>query len=497
MDLEIADEIHQTSEAAGKPTAETMRDNNARLAGIIDSAMAAIITVDPDRRISVFNRAAETLFDCPAEEAIGESLENFARTHITTGARRGLVPVFSSSKELPIQSEIAARNRPEQWLGNCEERYRLLVEQVQDYGIFMLAKDGRIISWNAGAEQIKGYQANEIVGRHFSVFYTAEDIQSGKPDNELRLAAQEGRIEDEGWRLRKDGTRFWADVVITALRDEHGKLRGFSKVTRDITKRKQDEEKIKRLNTRLERHAAHLEATNKELEAFSYSISHDLRAPLRHINGFSQALLEDYADILDDTGKDYLQQVRGASQEMAQLIDDVLQLARVTRSEMCGETVNLTELAHSIMTEIQNADATRTVTLHIEEGLSTHGDKRLLGTMLSNLLANAWKFTAQREQAQITLAQSRNGDEPVYFIRDNGAGFDMSFADKLFGAFQRLHGAGEFEGKGIGLATVQRIINRHGGRVWAESAVDQGATFYFTLGHFEETGNEEHIDLIS
>lgn len=234
---------------------------------------------------------------------------------------------------------------------------------------------------------------------------------------------------------------------------------------------------------------AQLQGANKELESFSYSVSHDLRAPLRHINGFSQALLEDYADKLDDVGRRYLQDLRSASQEMAQLIDDVLRLARVTRSEMRTEVVDLSEMARTIVVQLRRSDAGRKVDIRIEEGLSTRGDNRLLQIMLTNLLENAWKFTSKREQAEIAFGREQKDGELTYFIRDNGAGFDMSYADKLFGAFQRLHAAGEFDGTGIGLATVQRVVHRHGGRVWAEGTLGKGATFYFTLRDLTENGN--------
>jgi light-regulated signal transduction histidine kinase (bacteriophytochrome) len=199
---------------------------------------------------------------------------------------------------------------------------------------------------------------------------------------------------------------------------------------------------------------------------------------------------------LDEQGKHYLQEVRGASQEMARLIDDLLQLARVTRSEMHWEAVDLSEKAKAVLAALQKTDRNRTVSIDIEEGLITHGDKRLLRILLSNLLGNAWKFTSKREHSQITFGKGHKDGEPRYFVRDNGAGFDMAYVNKLFGAFQRLHRASEFEGTGIGLATVQRIVHRHGGRVWADGAVNEGSTFYFTLPHTKETRNGEKSDLI-
>ncbi|MEH1942110.1 MAG: CHASE3 domain-containing protein [Nostoc sp.] len=253
----------------------------------------------------------------------------------------------------------------------------------------------------------------------------------------------------------------------------------------EINERTKAESEILRLNVQLEQRVAErtaqLEATNKEMEAFSYSVSHDLRAPLRSIDGFSQALLEDYADKLDVLGQNYLQRVRAATQRMAQLIDDLLNLSRLTRSEMRWEEVDLSALAEAIATELQKTEPERQVEFAIAPGLVTNGDAHLLRIVLENLLGNAWKFTGKHQRARIEFGVLQQDDTHVYFVRDDGTGFDMAYIDKLFGAFQRLHAMTEFEGTGIGLATVQRIVHRHGGRVWAESAVEQGATFYFTL----------------
>ena len=236
-----------------------------------------------------------------------------------------------------------------------------------------------------------------------------------------------------------------------------------------------------RLEERVAERTAALAAVNKELEAFAYSVSHDLRAPLRSLDGFSQALLEDYAGRLDATAQDYLRRVRAGSQRMGRLIDDILKLSRLTRAEMQWERIDLSALAHEIATELHQTQPERQVDLIITEGVAVNGDARLLRVVLENLLGNAWKFTIRQACARIEFGYTEVGGEPVCFVRDNGAGFDVAYADRLFGAFQRLHSATEFEGTGIGLATVQRIIHRHGGRVWAEGVVNQGATFYFTL----------------
>ena len=228
-----------------------------------------------------------------------------------------------------------------------------------------------------------------------------------------------------------------------------------------------------------------LASANQELEAFSYSVAHDLRAPLRSIDGFSQALLEDYAGKIDAEGRQYLQLIRESAQQMGQLIDDLLTLSRVTQSELHYELVDLTVLARSVLARLQKNEPRRKVELIISEGLMANGDARFLGIVLENLLGNAWKFTGRRPVARIEVGARQKKGCPVFFVRDNGAGFDMAYAHKLFGVFQRLHSAVEFEGPGIGLAIVQRIVRRHSGRVWAEAEVGRGATVYFTLN--EET----------
>lgn len=243
--------------------------------------------------------------------------------------------------------------------------------------------------------------------------------------------------------------------------------------------------RLRRVSVELEDQVAQrtiqLAAANQELEAFSYSVSHDLRAPLRSIDGFSRALLDDYSVQLDEVGKDYLQRVRAATQRMGQLIDDMLKLSRVTRSEMNFETVNLSVLAQTVADELQQAQPERRVEFVCMPGMTVRGDAHLLKIALENLLGNAWKFTSKREHAHIEIGVTHKVGASVYFIRDNGAGFDMAYVGKLFSAFQRLHAMAEFSGTGIGLATVQRIIHRHGGRVWAEGELGKGATFYFTL----------------
>jgi len=386
-------------------------------------------------------------------------------------------------------TDITERNRYEESL---REQARML-----DLAPVMICDlDGRILFWNEGARQMFRWSADEALDK---LSDTLLHTQFPRPVEEIKACVlSRGHWEGELVHFRKDGRRLVVASQWVLHCDQSGKPKAVLEINNDITERKLAEEEIKRLNEELERRVnertAQLQAANNELEAFSYSVSHDLRAPLRHINGFSQALLEDYEDKLDGIGKGYLNEVREASQEMAHLIDDVLQLARVTRSEMHREPVNLSELAKGVLAELQKIDRERAVDINIQSDLAVQCDRRLMRIVLANLLGNAWKFTAQRPRAEVTFGHAKENGEKIYFVRDNGAGFDMAFASKLFRAFQRLHNRTEFEGTGIGLATVQRIINRHGGRVWAESKPNEGATFYFALPNSRETGDEAESD---
>ncbi|HXB21842.1 MAG TPA: PAS domain S-box protein [Candidatus Solibacter sp.] len=487
-----------------------LRVSESRLSAITETATDAIISANSQGNVVYFNSAAVRIFGYSAAEASGQPLTFLMPERFHTAHKEGLkrflatreARVIGKSTELvgrrrdgaefPLSLSLSAwdaggetfftaflqditeRKTVEDTIRQSEERFRLMVSEVKDYAILMLDLNGHIVSWNTGAEQIKGYRTEEIIGQHFSRFYTEEDIERGTPQRILAIAAKEGRTEDEGWRVRKDGSRFWANVVITAVHDKTGQLRGFAKLTRDMTEQKNASDQIRLQN-------AQLAVANKELEAFSYSVSHDLRTPLRAIDGFSLALLEDCGDKIDGEGKRHLQRVRAATVRMGHLIDDLLQVARISRSEMGRDSVNLSLLAEEVAAQMREAAPDRHVAFVIAPGLMAQGDRNLLRIVLENLLSNSWKFTARQSHPQIEFGMQPRDGEAVYFVRDNGVGFDMQYATKLFGVFQRLHSEGEFPGTGIGLATVQRIVHRHGGRIWVEASVGKGAAFYFVL----------------
>ena len=290
--------------------------------------------------------------------------------------------------------------------------------------------------------------------------------------------------------LRIDArTRTIPVILLSARAGEESTVEGLEAGADDyLAKPFSARELLARVRTHLElarvrrEWAIELEQANKELEAFSYSVSHDLRAPLRSINGFSKALLDEYGEKLDERACHYLDRIRAGTQRMSALINDLLNLSRMTRTPLRKESISLTELARGVVAELHTREPSRNVAIEIADGLSARGDKRLITIALVNLLGNAWKYTAKRPETQIAFGRENKGNEAVFYVRDNGAGFDMAYAGKLFAPFQRLHLDSEFEGTGIGLATVQRIISRHGGRIWTEAAVDEGATFFFTLG---------------
>ncbi len=358
-----------------------------------------------------------------------------------------------------------------------------IVESSND-AVISKKLDGTILSWNKAAENIFGYTAGEINGQDISILFPPELLHEEEETLE-RIKRGESILNFGTVRVRKDGSKVPISLSQSPIRNNHGEIVAVANIARDVSERNETLEEIQKLNESLEQRVLErthkLEIANKELEAFSYSVSHDLRAPLRAIDGFSRALLEDYGEQLDETGQDYLSRVCAATASMAQLIDDLLNLSRLSRSELRFASVNLSRLANQIAEKMQEKEPERKVEFSIEDDVIVNGDERLLRIALTNLFDNAWKFTSKMERAEIAFGQIRQDGQTECFVRDNGAGFDMAYADKLFGVFQRLHTTREFEGTGIGLVTVQRIVHRHGGVIRAEGRVGEGAAFYFTL----------------
>jgi PAS domain S-box-containing protein len=376
--------------------------------------------------------------------------------------------------EIQVQERTAA-------LSQANALLQMLLDHMPDHIYFKDAQSRFIRNSRSQAEALGLSDPAEAVGKsdfdffpHAQVSYEKEQeiIRSGKP-----LIDQEERV------VWPSGEETWVSSTKVPLFDPQGKIIGTFGISRDITERKQSEVALQK--TKLE-----LEAANKELEAFSYSVSHDLRAPLRSVDGFSQARLEDYGAVLPPEARNFLERIRNSAQRMAELIDDLLDLSRVTRAPLKRVSVDLSKLAENTAAELKRNDADRTVRFIIASNLRAEGDPHLLQIVLENLMNNAWKFTSKVKQAEIQFGSKYEDVNVIYFVRDNGAGFDMTYANKLFGAFQRLHSVTEFPGTGVGLATIQRIIHRHGGRIWAEGAVNQGATFFFTLPALERAKPE-------
>jgi PAS domain S-box-containing protein len=366
-------------------------------------------------------------------------------------------------------------------LEESKERFRSIFENAGE-AIITLDKADIVQAWNLAAKEMFGYKAEEIIGHLFHYIVPEELRKKGEPEQLRKKTEDVGKIGNyETQRIRKDGAKVEVALTRSTLRDSEGNITGFVDMLTDITERKKTEAILAQQALAVAHANTELVAVNKELEAFSYSVSHDLRSPLRSIDGFSQALLEDYAGKLDKEGENYLHRVRAAAQRMGELIDDLLALSRVTRREMRHGMVNLSALAGIVAIELQQGQPERGGEFAIAEGVTVNGDETLLRLVLENLLGNAWKFTSKQPKARIEFGVTQYDGKPAYYVRDDGVGFDMAHVGKLFAPFQRLHSADEFSGTGIGLATVQRIIKRHGGRVWAEGAVERGATFYFTL----------------
>jgi PAS domain S-box-containing protein len=382
--------------------------------------------------------------------------------------------------------DITELKKLEKALRESEQRLRLIIETTLD-GVITIDADGMITGWNTQAEKIFGWPAREVLGRRLSETIIPPGYREAHERGLKHFRATgEGPVLNrriELSALNRDGREFPVELAITPIRS--GPEISFSAFVRDITDRKRAEAEIRELNATLEERVrdrtVQLEAANKELEAFSYSVSHDLRAPLRHIDGYVQLLQEEHAPALDAAARRYLGKVASSVQQMGRLIDDLLAFSRMGRAEICRSEVNMRELAEDALREMAGDTAGRNIEWDIKPLPAARGDPALLRQVWVNLFSNAVKYTRPRDPAKISVGGVKKDGEWEFCVRDNGVGFDMRYADKIFGVFERLHNAEEFEGTGIGLANVRRTILRHGGRTWAEGRVGEGAAVYFTL----------------
>lgn len=410
------------------------------------------------------------------EETAIESLKAGATDYVLKPRMSRLVPVVQ--RALEERQEHHQRQQAEAALRASEAKLRLATTQMP--AVLWTTDVNLRLTSSVGA----ALPLSEPEGGRQDGSSLHEVFQTGAADSPP-IAAHRRALSGQSSTYEQRVNDRVFEVRVEPLRDADERILGCLALGVDITERKCAEDEIRRLNAELERRVqertAQLEATNRELEAFSYSVSHDLRAPLRVIESFTKAMEEDFGAGLDPQARHYLDRVRAATERTKQLIADLLQLSRVSRSEMQLEQVDLTQLARAVAAELQQTMPTHPVTVAIADGVITTCDARLVRVLLDNLLGNAWKFTSKHAAGHIEFGVIDRDDERVYFVRDDGAGFDMRFADQLFQPFKRLHGASDFPGTGIGLATVQRIVHRHGGRAWAEGKVEGGATFYFTL----------------
>ncbi len=408
----------------------------------------------------------------------------FIELHDITERRRTEEFVLHANQDL----EERVRSRSAELFAS-EQRYRLMVDAIQDYCIYFVDENGGITEWTESAQRLHGHTRSQIMGRSYEALLSSDNAGEDEvdPGQVLRLAKAHGQWETRGWRLREDGSRFWAHTVLTALRNEAGELQGLSSITRDMTAAKSLEDVMNDLNRELEKRVAErtqqLVAANKDLDVFSHMVSHDLRAPLRHIASFVSLLQEQMGDSADTLALQYQNSIAKAAKRMSLMIEGLLEYARLGRVAIDTQPVPIAQLVEGVIAHLKQENPDRRIEWVIENDLPVvRGDAMLLAQALGNLLGNSVKYTRPRDLARIEIGWKVS---PVggrtFYIADNGVGFDLEKAHNLFVMFQRQHHSMDFEGTGTGLALSQRIIERHGGRIWSETAPGEGCTFYFTL----------------
>jgi PAS domain S-box-containing protein len=492
---------------------ESLWEKTEELDKFFNLALDLLCIADTDGRFRKVNPAWERILGYTRNELLAKPFFDFVHPDDMAGTRQAVAALGSQQEVINFINryrckdgtyrwlewrsapagklifatarDITERKRVEEELFNSRQMLQLVLDNVPQR-IFWKDLKSVYIGCNQPLALDCGYtDPRELVGKTDYETASVAEADLFLADDRQVIETDRPKLNYEESQTLPNGTRAWLRTSKVPLHDKDGRVIGVLGTYEDITDRKRAEEEIKKLNEELEQRVkdrtAQLETVNKELEAFSYSVSHDLRTPLRSIDGFGLLIEEEYGNLLNDRGKDYLSRMRKSCRRMAELIDDLLNLSRITRTKINRKTIDLAALAREILSTLAAGEPQRRVEWVVAEGLQVNADENLIRIVLENLLGNAWKFTRNRASARIELGVAQQEGKSVYFVRDNGAGFDMAYAKKLFGAFQRLHTEKEFEGTGIGLATVQRIIFRHGGRVWAEGQIEHGATFFFTL----------------
>jgi PAS domain S-box-containing protein len=490
------------------------------LALLVDSVVDyAIFMLDPEGHVASWNAGAQRLKQYAPDEIIGQHFSRFYTPDDTAADRparaleiaaaegrvedegwrvrkdgtRFWANVVITALRSPdgtlqgygkVTRDLTERKWAEEALAGSERRLNLLVGSVLDYAIFMLDPTGRVSTWNAGAQRLKQYAPDEIIGQHFSRFYTAEDLATDKPGRELEIAAAEGRVEDEGWRLRKDGTRFWANVVITALRGPDGTLHGYGKVTRDLTERKQAEDALAE-GLRQERAAT---KRLRELDAlkndFVAIVAHDMRSPLSVLSGYAELILERWDRLDDATKQEYLGAILRNTQLSVALVDDVLEVARIEAGELAyePEPYDVEALVRDTIREVAQPAVRDQIAVRVDPGVPPAlGDRRRHWQALANILSNALRYSPEDEPPEVEIARD-NGMLRVS-VRDHGPGIRPEDSEEVFAKFSRLNTphARRSKGTGLGLFITKAVVEAQGGRVWVESTPGDGATFSFTI----------------
>jgi PAS domain S-box-containing protein len=397
---------------------------------------------------------------------------------------------FASELERQVRERTKELEQANASLKKSEERYHLMVEEVQDYAILYLDQSGMVENWNQGAEKIKGYRADEIIGKNFSAFYTETDRQNNLPQTLLEQARTSGKAVQEGWRVRKDKTLFWASVVITAVHDEKNNVIGFSKVTHDLTDKKKADDTLKMNAEQLAQKNAELEKMNIELQSFAYVSSHDLQEPLRKIQTFASRIISKEAGHLSDTGKDYFMRMQQAASRMQTLIQDLLAYSRTSTDDLVFEDTDLTDIVMEVKNDVKEVLAEKNAVIEMGEMCRAHIIPFQFRQLLHNLIGNALKFSKKDVPPHITIHSEKIKGDKIKVgalppgknychisVSDNGIGFDPQYSERIFVVFQRLHGKEQFSGTGIGLAIVKKIVENHHGVITATSELNKGARF--------------------